>query len=154
MPSKPPPLSTGALQATSPLPRLGRMRYRHQNKLWNLSAYCFITRINVWCTSSPPPPLPRCSSDIVTGVEHLLQHVSSIKALASIKSAVHSLLSASPEPAPEGDSAGHSTHNTGDHTQWEERWVKVCTLILNKELNIWPSFFGPTLLKRVQVIVQ
>lgn len=104
----------------------------------------------------PPPPLhppspPRCSSDIVSGVEHLLQHVSSIKALASIKSAVHSLLSAPPAPPPEDDQIEDSTHNAGDDTRWAERWVEVCNLILNKELSIWESFFGPTLLKRVQV---
>lgn len=93
----------------------------------------------------------RSRSDIVGGVEQLLQHVSSVKALASIKTAVHSLVGMSPVPAPEDSNLGDSTHNAGGRTHWAERWSEVCTLILNKEFNVWGSFLGPTLLKRVQV---
>ena len=94
---------------------------------------------------------PRCCSDIVDGVEQLLQHVSSVKALASIKSAVHSLLSTPSEPAHDDDT-GDCTQSHGDDTHWAEHWGQVCSLILDKELNIWKTFLGPPLLKRVQVL--
>ena len=93
----------------------------------------------------------RCCTDVVEGVGQLLQHVSSIKALASIKSAVHSLLSTIPSPAPVDDAIKDTPHSTSEHAQWEERWTDVCSLIVNKDINIWETFFGPTLLKRVYV---
>jgi len=93
----------------------------------------------------------RCGTDVVEGLGELLQHVSSIKALASIKSAVHALLSAPPSLPGAEDASSDLTHVNSEHAQWEERWKSVCGMIMSKEVNIWDTFFGSSLLKRVHV---
>ncbi len=90
----------------------------------------------------------RCCADVVEGVGQLLQHVPSIKALASIKMAVHSLLSA-PPCAPGSD--GSKDDGSAEHAQWEKHWTNVCMVIINKDISVWETFFGPSLLKRVHV---
>ena len=88
---------------------------------------------------------------MVEGLGQLLQHVSSIKALASIKSAVYALLSDPPTPAAD-DATNDLITASSERAQWEELWKSVCGMITSKEVNIWETFFGPCLLKRVHVI--
>lgn len=78
-------------------------------------------------------------ADVQTGVEKLLAHVMSIKALSSIKTAVHSRLAASPR-AEQPDSA-----------PWQEVWSSTCQLVLKRELSVWDTFFQAPLLQRVKV---
>lgn len=78
-------------------------------------------------------------SDVRNGVEKLLNHVMSIKALSSIKTAIHSKLTAAP-----------NDKNT-DPTPWAELWASTCQLVLKRELSLWDTFFQAPLLHRVKV---
>ena len=95
------------------------------------------------CDDISTVPYPcRCASDVLGGVDKLLQHVTSVKAINSIKSAIHSLLA-----TPTGEGSG------SDSTPWAEQWAGVCQLIVNKKLSIWETFFQPVLLQRVKVLL-
>lgn len=83
----------------------------------------------------------RCAVDVQSGVGKLMQHVTSVKAISSMKAAIHSLL-ATP-------TAGADISNS---TPWAEHWDGICQLILNRKLSIWDTFFQPVLLQRVKVI--
>lgn len=98
-----------------------------------------------------------CTQDVVSGVKQLLQHVTSIKAISSIRSAVHSLLAT---PMSGGGACGDLKAAGGGvdegqeevrATQWPQQWSQVCQLILNKELNIWDTFLREVFLDRVKV---
>ena len=81
----------------------------------------------------------RCVADVQSGVDKLLNHVMSVKALSSIKTAIHSKLAASP------------VSEKSDHTPWAELWASTCQLVLKRELGLWDTFFQAPLLKRVKV---
>ncbi len=91
----------------------------------------------------------RCSADVESKVGKVIQHVTSVKAISSIKAAIHALLSTS--PFAEGDGGREQDAIGGGSTPWTEQWTKVCQLILSRELSIWDTFFQPVLLQRVKV---
>lgn len=63
----------------------------------------------------------------------------SVKAISSIKTAIHSLL-ATPTAGDDSDS-----------TPWAEQWAGICLRIVNRHLSIWDTFLQPVLLQRVKV---
>ena len=109
---------------------------------------------------SLPPSLPhppthphnsRCQADISNGVNQILQHVNSVKALASIRAAVHSLLADPWEK--EGETNGDGDTNVPGSNSWSEQWTEICSGVLGRNLCVWDAFLRPLLLQRAKVRV-
>ncbi|XP_038072145.1 conserved oligomeric Golgi complex subunit 1-like [Patiria miniata] len=74
-----------------------------------------------------------CIQDVHSGVGKLLNHVTSMKALAAIRDAVWDMLA-------EDDS--------------DISWSTVCQCVLDRHLSLWGEFIRPLFLTRVQAIIQ
>ena len=110
----------------------------------------------------------RCQSDISNGVNNLLQHVNSVKALAAIRVAVHSFLANPMEEKESKSSSGDSksnvnrgisgfadVSNNNNHNNmnsyWSEQWTEICNSVLGHSLCLWDAFLRPLLLQRAKV---
>lgn len=74
-----------------------------------------------------------------TGLNQLLQHVTSLKGLAGIRRSVYDLLGCSIR---DGEVKGE---------EWEEEWCRVCDGVVGHKLCLWEMFMRPLLLKRAEV---
>ncbi|XP_022105215.1 conserved oligomeric Golgi complex subunit 1-like [Acanthaster planci] len=74
-----------------------------------------------------------CIQDVHSGVGKLLGHVTSMKALATIRDAVWDLLA---------------------EDNGEVSWSTVCQCVLDRQLSLWGEFIRPLFLTRVQAIIQ
>ncbi|XP_071794705.1 conserved oligomeric Golgi complex subunit 1-like [Asterias amurensis] len=74
-----------------------------------------------------------CIQDVHNGVSKLLNHVTSMKALAAIRDAVCDLL-------------------TEDNV--DVSWSVICQCVVNRHLSLWGEFIRPLFLTRVQAIIQ
>lgn len=84
-----------------------------------------------------------CVEDMERGVGSLLQHVTSVKALASIRAAVHNLLLESADAAPPARVNANPA----------SEWLEICQRVLGRELSIWNTFLCPLLFSRAKAIL-
>ncbi len=79
-------------------------------------------------------------------MEGILQHITSFKALASIREAVHHLLSRRPSSL--GQDSPPSELSLAEA---REDWVKICETVMGHKLCVWDTFLRSLLLQRAKV---
>ena len=87
-------------------------------------------------------------SDVHSKMEGILQHITTFKALAGIREAVHSLLAQRPFHL-----ASQNEREDEDLkvAKVREEWSHVCVSVLGRELCVWETFLRPLLLQRAKV---
>ncbi len=80
-------------------------------------------------------------------MEGILQHVTTFKALANIRKAVHNLLSKKPTSSPAQDCSIDEL----SLAEAREEWTKICQNVLGSKLCVWDTFLRSLLLQRAKV---
>ncbi len=83
-------------------------------------------------------------------MESTLQHITTFKALAAIREAVHNLLSKNSLP-PSGDSSSLDELSLAEARAREE-WARICQSVLGSKLCVWDTFLRSLLFQRAKVI--
>lgn len=91
----------------------------------------------------------RCVSDVHSRMEGVLQHITTFKALAGIREAVHSLLAHRPSHL--GSEKNERENEDLRVAKVREEWSHVCVSVLGRELCLWETFLRPLLLQRAKV---
>jgi len=88
----------------------------------------------------------RCNSDVCNGLKSALQHISTFRALAGIREAVHTLLSHRPGHRSSGEQPSEL-----ELAQAREEWAKITHNALGEDFSVWNSFLRPLILQRAKV---
>lgn len=91
--------------------------------------------------------LCRCASDVARGMESILQHITSFKALSNIREAVHTLLSQKTATL-----EGEHPQDDLALAETREEWSKICQSILGDKLCVWDTFLRSLVLQRAKVL--